>query len=75
MSQIRKERKLITLYKIIHGLAPSYLLDLLPETVGSNTSYNLRNQQDYIEPHCRLELYKRAVFPSSIACGTLYRLI
>ena len=59
LSQHRKERKLTTLYKIIHGLAPSYLTDLLPQTIGSKIGYILRNRQDYIEPRCRLELYKR----------------
>ena len=67
LSQHRKERKLTTLYKIIHGLAPSYLTDLLPQTIASNLGYNLRNRQDYIEPRCRLELYKRSFFPSSIS--------
>ena len=52
LSQHRKERKLITSYKIIHGLAPSYLTDLLPQTIGSNIGYNLRILQDYIEPRC-----------------------
>ena len=67
LSQHRKERKLTTLYKIIHGLAPSYLTDLLPQTIGSNIGYDLQNRQDYIEPRCRLELYKRSFFPSSIS--------
>ena len=57
LSQHRTGRKLTTLYQIIHGLAPSYLTDLLPQTIGSYIGYNLRNRQDYIEPRCRLERY------------------
>ena len=67
LSQRRKERKLITFYKIVHGLAPSYLTDLLPPYVGYDMPYNLRNQFDYIEPLCRLEIYKKSFFPSTIS--------
>ena len=38
LSQRRKERKLIILLKLIHNLTPRYLTDLVPQTVGHNTT-------------------------------------
>ena len=67
LSQRHQERKLITFFTIVHGLAPNYLFDLLPPLVGTNAPYNLRNQSDYIEPLCRLEIYKKSFFPSVIS--------
>ena len=43
------------------------MTDLVPQTVGHNTTYNLRNNVDYIEPHCRLEVYKQSYLPSSLS--------
>ena len=62
----RKEKKLILFHKIVHNIAPSYLRDLLPLTVGQNTHYHLRNQMNFIEPRCRLDLYRKSFFPSTI---------
>ena len=62
----RKEKKLILFHKIVHNIAPSYLRDLLPLTVGQNTHYHLRNQMNFIEPRCRLDFYRKSFFPSTI---------
>ena len=62
----RKEKKLILFHKIEPNIAPSYLRDLLPLTVGQNTHYHLRNQMNFIEPRCRLDLYRKSFFPSTI---------
>ena len=37
----RNKHKLIIFYKIMHGLAPDYLRDVLPPLVHETTSYNL----------------------------------
>ena len=49
------------------GVMKAHVIGAQSQTVGSNLGYNLRNRQDYIEPRCRLELYKRSFFPSSIS--------
>ena len=44
LSVRRKVHKLILFYKIVYGLAPPYLLDLLKPCFPPQTSYPLRNQ-------------------------------
>ena len=61
LSQRRMENKLLTLYKIIQGIAPNYLYDLLPPLVGQDVQYHLRNYSNFIEPLCRLEIYKKSL--------------
>ena len=39
----RNKHKLIIFYKIMNGLTPNYLNDLLPPLVHDTTTYNLRN--------------------------------
>ena len=43
----RKKHRLIFLLKILHGLTPVYLNDLLPPLVQDTTSYNLRNSNHF----------------------------
>ena len=33
--------------KVVHKNSPEYLVELLPNTVGAITSYNLRNKDDF----------------------------
>ena len=44
LSARRKVHKLILFYKIVYGLAPLYLLDLLKPCFPPQTSYPLMNQ-------------------------------
>ena len=44
----RNKHKLVTFYKIMHGLATNYLLDLLPPIVNQTNNYALRNA-DHIQ--------------------------
>ena len=39
LSERRWSRRMITFYKILNGMAPSYLLDHLPEITAPNVSY------------------------------------
>ena len=52
--------------KIMNGLAPSYLYDLIPQRVEERTEYNLRNRTDLQQPFARLQSYAQSYFPSSI---------
>ena len=42
----RDKHKLIIFYKIMNGLSPDYLRDLIPPTVQETIRYNLRNSND-----------------------------
>ena len=66
LSERRKVHSLTMLYKIINGQAPSYLSVLLPPRIGSNNRHNLRNQNLYRVPFCRLETYRRSFFPRTL---------
>ena len=61
-----KEDKLIILYKIINGLTPNYLSDLLPPLVGDNNPYSLRNANDIQTLWARTNLFFNSFFPSTI---------
>ena len=42
----RNKHKLVIFYKIMHGLSPNYLRDLVPPLVQETSNYNLRNAND-----------------------------
>ena len=58
--------KLIIFYKIINGLEPYYLLDLVPPIIKEIINYNLRNADDIQTLHARTNLYYKSFFPSTI---------
>ena len=64
LQERRRRHKLILMYKMLHNLTPSFLFDLIDLTVPS--SYNLRNQPDLIEYHCRTDLFAKSFIPSTI---------
>lgn len=66
LKERRKEHTLICFFKILQSQSPSYLFDLLPPTVGSSSSYNLRNINSFVPPPCRLECYRNSFFPSAV---------
>ena len=61
----RERHKLIMFYKIVNGLTPSFLSDLLPPRVEHRTRYNLRNDPNLTSFAARTELFKRSFFPST----------
>ena len=66
MADSRQIRKLILMYKIVNGDAPSYLIDLLPNRVNNTTAYNLRNSNAFEIPFSRLCSYENSYFPSTL---------
>ena len=62
----RNKYKLIIFYKIINGLTPNYLLDLVPPIIQETTNYNLRKANDIQTLHARTNLYYNSFFPSTI---------
>ena len=62
----RKNAKLTLLFKIIHGLTPSYLRALLPPLVQDATTRTLRNRNSYRLPFSRTNYMSKSFIPSTI---------
>ena len=62
----RKSHVLCLMYKIVNGLAPSYLCDILQSINSLQTGYNLRREGNIRVPFARTESYKRSFFPHGI---------
>ena len=54
------------LYEMLNNLAPTYLTSLSPQSVGSTSSYSLRNSPDLRPPMSRTTLYSESFLPSTI---------
>ena len=64
----RLSRKLILFYKIINGLAPSYLSHNLPPQRGEeDAGAGRRIRPPFVEPFCRTERYHDSFFPFCIS--------
>lgn len=66
LQERRNKHKLVIFYKIINGLAPNYLSELLPPLVMENNPYNLRNSNDIQSIRARTNLFFNSFFPSTI---------
>ena len=63
----RRRRKTLTLMnEIVNNDAPSYLRDLLSNRVDETSTYNLRNNTDFVIPFSRLCSYESSIFPSTL---------
>ena len=62
----RKKHRLIILFKILHGVTPVYLNDLLPPLVQDTTSYNLRNSNHFQNYRTNTNLFLNSFFPATI---------
>jgi hypothetical protein len=47
-------------------MAPTYLSDCLPTTIGETVTHNLRNNNDYHTQKCCLQTSSKSFFPSTI---------
>ena len=65
-SERRNKHKLILLFKMVNGLVPNYLHSLVPTTIGSNSTYNLRNTNDLSNIASKTNLYMKSFLPSTI---------
>ena len=43
LNKRRNKHKRVIFYKILHGIAPTYLSDIVPPLIQDTTTYNLRN--------------------------------
>ena len=62
----RNKHKLTLLFKMVNGLVPNYLCSLVPTTIGSNSTYNLRNSNDLSTIACKTNLYMKSFLPSTL---------
>ena len=54
------------MFKLVNNKTPGYLKNLLPNRVGDQTHYLLRNNQNYEVPYSRLCSYENSYFPSTL---------
>ena len=65
--QIRRNKhKLVTFYKILHGLTPTYLLDIIPPHINETIDYPLRNADHFQNFRANSNLFHESFFPSTI---------
>ncbi|MCG8048301.1 MAG: reverse transcriptase family protein [Candidatus Thiodiazotropha endolucinida] len=60
----REKQKLIIFYKMINGLAPTYLNQLVPGLVQDQSQYSLRNANNMSFIHANSALYYNSFLPS-----------
>ncbi|KAK3083103.1 hypothetical protein FSP39_014041 [Pinctada imbricata] len=66
LEQRREQHKLIQVYKIINGLTPDFLCDLLPQQFSDRHSYPTRNSSNYSYLPSKTSFHYYSFFPSSI---------
>ena len=62
----RKYHKLTLFYKMINNIFPSYLSDLVPQSVNTISHYNLRNAGDLESVASRTNQYYNSFLPSVV---------
>ena len=62
----REKHKLIQFYKMIKGLTPSYLSNLIPFTHEQTHRYRTRNSSQFVQPPCRSNFYFNDFIPSTV---------
>ena len=62
----RKTHMLTMFYKMKNGLCPDYLASLVSATVGSASTYPLRNSSALLTLHTNSRLYSTSFLPSAV---------
>ena len=62
----RYRQKLLIFYKMLHGLGPAYLNNLVPPLVQQHSRYLLRNARNISTLQCNSNLFYNSFLPSSI---------
>ncbi|PJE78229.1 hypothetical protein CI610_02839 [invertebrate metagenome] len=66
LEQRRKHHKIIHFHKMVHGLLPQYLQEILPRRNNSIHDHNTRVGNNFRPPPCRTSLYMKSFLPSVI---------
>ena len=61
-----RRNKLVIFYKIMHGLPPNYLRDLVPSLLQETSNYNLQNANKIQTFASTTNLFCNSFFPSSV---------
>ena len=67
----REQQQILFMHKVVNGLVPNYLSDLLPETVGDRTLYNLRNKDNLQSIPARTTAFYKTLIPSAVRSWNL----
>jgi hypothetical protein len=67
LSNRREFHRLLLMFKILNGKAPTYLEELVPNTIGTRTQYMLRNRGDLDPPVTRLNVLANSFIPKTVA--------
>lgn len=62
----RRKHKIIQFHKIIHGLTPNYLSDILPNRIHELHDHNTRQAQNVANLQARTTFYNKSFFPFTI---------
>ena len=62
----RNKHKLVIFYKILHGLTPNYVYDIVLPTVQEITTYSIRNFRHIQNYSANCNLFLDSFFPSTI---------
>lgn len=66
LSARRKKHKLLLFFKMQNSISPDYLASLVPPSVGSTMTYQLRNNTSLQTVHANSQLYYQSFLPSVI---------
>jgi hypothetical protein len=65
LKERRKRHKLLAFKKILLGICPNYLGDLLPPLVSSRNPYHRRRPLERDVPKYKTEIFRKSFFPST----------
>lgn len=66
LAERRRKHKLILFFKMVNGISPEYLCNLVPNTVGETSQYNLRNSTNLQIIPTRTSLYAYSFVSSTL---------
>ena len=66
LSKRREISKLTVFYKIVHGLAPTYLQNLLPDSVQDRNRCSVRSNSNLSSFRTRTSLFSESFFPATV---------
>lgn len=66
LQERRNKQKLVIMYKMIYGITPNYLTELVPPLVREGNPYRLRNSNNIELLHANTNLYFNSFLPSTI---------
>ena len=65
LKERRRRHKIVYYYKIINGMCPLYLSNLLPPLASEANPYHRRRPLERVVPRCNTEIYRTSFIPST----------